>query len=101
MTDGGYSARADIAAIDAHMRHSAASAFDLVNDFAVLPGTRGPLGIAGDACSHRQTIAYSDPTISKSLGLIARHPALLQRCRTLALTPKRTSVRFVEPFGQP
>lgn len=99
--EDGYSVRADISAINAQIRQSAATACGLVNDFASLPGIKGPLGIAGDVCSHGRVIAFFNLMISMSPGLIARHHAPLRRCRTLALTPRRTSVSFVEPLGQP
>ncbi|WP_139481132.1 hypothetical protein [Bradyrhizobium ivorense] len=101
MIEDGYSVRADIAAIDAQIRRSAATACGLVNDFAILPVTRGLLGIADDACRRRQVIAFFNLIKRKSAGLIARHHAPLHRCHTLAHTPKRTSVSFVEPLGQP
>lgn len=56
--EDGYSVRADISAINAQIRQSAATACGLVNDFASLPGIKGPLGIAGDVCSHRRVIAF-------------------------------------------
>lgn len=101
MIEDGYPVRADIAAIDAQIRRSAATACGLVNDFAILVGTRGLFGIADDACSHRQIKAFSDLMIRKSPGLIARRHAPLRHCRTLAHAPKRTSVSLVEPLGQP
>ncbi|TKV80184.1 hypothetical protein FDV58_18335 [Bradyrhizobium elkanii] len=101
MIEDGYSVRADITAIDARIRRSAATACGLVSDFAILPGTRGLLGIADDACSHRQVIAFSGLTIRTSPGLIACHHAPLRSCRSFTLTSKRASVSFVEPLDQP
>ncbi|MGN8544706.1 hypothetical protein [Bradyrhizobium sp. C9] len=101
MIEAGYSVRADIAAIDAQIRQSAATACGLVNDFAFFPGTKGPLGIADDACSHRRVIAFYNLMIRTSPRLIAHHHATHRRCRTFALMSKRTSVSFVEPLGQP
>ncbi|WP_194456526.1 hypothetical protein [Bradyrhizobium sp. CCBAU 53421] len=101
MIEDGYSVRADITAVDAKIRRSAATACGLVSDFAILLGTRGLLGITGDARSRRQGITFSNLTIGTSPGLIASHHAPLHRCRSFTLTSKRASVSFVEPLDQP
>lgn len=91
MADGGYSARADIAAIDAQMHQPAPTAFGFASDFAVLLDTRAL--IDGEA--------FFNPKTCKSRGLLARHHALLHRRRNFAQAPKRASASSVEPLAQP
>ncbi|WP_152977404.1 hypothetical protein [Bradyrhizobium pachyrhizi] len=91
MTDGGYSARADTAAIDAQMHQPAPAAFGFASDFAVLLDTMALIDGG----------LFFNPKTCKSRGLSARHHALLHRRRNFAHAPMRASADSIEPLAQP